>query len=249
MIGKKDLIFENRHNIFVPKIKSNKLGDFLPGASFEALDIMGKMLSLNPYYRPTIDEILEHQFFKEEESQNSIFWKYLDNLSHTKEKPKPKKDLKKKGYNKSMENLKLEEIKEKLEKLSIEQTSLKYIQPEGKDNSNLSRRLSIDNDSIKIENLDSAKSKYSILKNEESNSTLQDQKLHNNQVSNDINNINKQKQYWKLAPLQNSNESKRNMFSLNKFKSDFDKNSKYQNLYYSFFQFNYSLTFIHESKE
>ena len=59
----------SKQNIVIPKIKSNKLGDFIPGASLESIDIMSKMLSLNPYFRPTIDEILEHPFFQEDQSK------------------------------------------------------------------------------------------------------------------------------------------------------------------------------------
>ena len=49
------------------KIFANKPGvDFeekYPNASKEAIDLLTKMLTFNPYYRITLDEILNHDFF------------------------------------------------------------------------------------------------------------------------------------------------------------------------------------------
>lgn len=40
------------------------LGDRYPYASEAALDLLRKMVSFNPFLRPTIEECLEHPFFE-----------------------------------------------------------------------------------------------------------------------------------------------------------------------------------------
>lgn len=44
-----------------PKVDLNKL---YPGAGEEAIDLLGKILVFNPYFRLSIEEALNHPFFK-----------------------------------------------------------------------------------------------------------------------------------------------------------------------------------------
>lgn len=47
-----------------PKGERQHLGSVYPGAGDEAIDLLHKILVFNPYFRLTIEECLEHPFFK-----------------------------------------------------------------------------------------------------------------------------------------------------------------------------------------
>lgn len=50
-------------NAFPPREKMD-LSTIYPGAGEEAIDILHKILVLNPYFRISLDDCLEHPFFK-----------------------------------------------------------------------------------------------------------------------------------------------------------------------------------------
>ena len=47
-----------------PKKERVDLSTIYPGAGEEAIDLLHKILIFNPYFRITIDECLDHPFFK-----------------------------------------------------------------------------------------------------------------------------------------------------------------------------------------
>jgi len=47
-----------------PKKERVDLSTIYPGAGEEAIDLLHKILVLNPYFRIAIDELLDHPFFK-----------------------------------------------------------------------------------------------------------------------------------------------------------------------------------------
>ncbi len=47
-----------------PKSERVNLATVYPGAGEEAIDLLHKILVFNPYFRLSIDECLEHSFFK-----------------------------------------------------------------------------------------------------------------------------------------------------------------------------------------
>jgi len=47
-----------------PKSERVNLNTVYPGAGEEAIDLLHKILVFNPYFRLSIDECLEHSFFK-----------------------------------------------------------------------------------------------------------------------------------------------------------------------------------------
>lgn len=47
-----------------PKSERVNLATVYPGAGEEAIDLLHKILVFNPYFRLSIDECLEHPFFK-----------------------------------------------------------------------------------------------------------------------------------------------------------------------------------------
>lgn len=56
----KALEYLNAH----PKKEKVNLATIYPGAGEEAIDLLHRVLIFNPYFRITIDECLDHPFFK-----------------------------------------------------------------------------------------------------------------------------------------------------------------------------------------
>jgi protein kinase len=49
----------------MPNYKKRSLADIIPTASFEAIEIIEKMLSYNPEDRPTADDLMKEPYFSE----------------------------------------------------------------------------------------------------------------------------------------------------------------------------------------
>lgn len=110
VLGSKDFIYWEEGmqllkslKIKIPAISECKLSEKLPGASEVAIDLLTQMLCINPNKRPSIDMILDHPFFAEEDTRIPFS---LEMDTTSKSFGRNRRGFKEsKGFNRSMEDI------------------------------------------------------------------------------------------------------------------------------------------------